>query len=309
MKPRLLGFFFLMLFFPSFTAAEEGSALTIAVCQYEVSEALYLDVGAFEAKAHDIMTRAESSGADLLIIPEYANVMLAFLPDAKQLEGVRTMEEGLALLTGPDRPFPDLKDLFLKRSPMVRKLMDRVWGQGARLHHLMILAGTYFAEDGGRLFNRLVLYGPSGETLYVQDKIHLTPFERGIVELDAGSPRAARLVTVGGLKLGFSICRDTFFDDYANLMESAQVWIDLKANGELYTEETEVLFSRALPFRQAEYHFPWGVTACLNGSFFGLLWQGPSEITRYRKETGAVETVLRADTPGQERLLFFTVRQ
>jgi predicted amidohydrolase len=278
----------------------------VAVYQYEADEELYTVPGAFEAKAEEVMERAADSGADLLILPEYLNVPLAFSAVKDVVKQAESVGEGLELLSRRRGMPVELRELFIRYSDSVLRTMNRTWGRGAEEYGMAVLAGTYFALDDGKLVNRAVLYGADGEVSYVQDKIRLTPFEEHLVGLDAGSAEEAELFELSGFRIGISICRDTFFDDLEELMEQADIWIDLKANGEEYTDETALLFAEALRAREEEYRFPWGITVCLNGSFLDLLWEGSSEITRFSDRRNRVETVDRAESADGEELLVVT---
>lgn len=281
----------------------ERRELTVALYQYEVDEELYITPGAFERKAEQVLAMAEEAGADLLVLPEYLNVLLAFSPMGEIVEQVDTVEEGLELLSLERGRPVGLHELFMEQSAFVRGKMDRVWGAGARRTGMAVLAGTYFAADGGGLVNRAVLYAPDGTAAYIQDKLRLTPFEKQIIGLEPGSAADAELIELDGFQVGLSICRDTFFDDLRTLMKEADIWIDLKANGQAFDRENALLFRRALPARQSEYRFPWGITVCLNGSFLDLFWEGPSEVSSFSERREQVVTVEKAERHDDEELI------
>ncbi len=310
MLRRLLTALFLTLSLPAFAGENPASReLTVAVFQYEADEELYTVPGAFAVKAEEILEQAAEAGADLLVLPEYLNVPLAFASLKEIVKEADSVEEGLELLSR-SRGIPvELRDLFIRHSDSVLRTMNRTWGHGAETYGMAVLAGTYFALDDGKLVNRAVLYGADGEVSYMQDKIRLTPFEKQLIGLDAGSAEEAELFELSGFRIGISICRDTFFDDLEALMKQADIWIDLKANGEEYTAETALLFAEALREREEQFRFPWGITVCLNGSFLDLLWEGPSEITRFSHKRNRVETVDRAESDDGEELLVFTFVQ
>ncbi len=256
-----------------------------------------------------MLEQAAEADADLLILPEYLNVPLAFSAMKEIVTGADTVEEGLELLSRSRGMPVELRDLFIENSDSVLRMMNRTWGRGAEKHRIAVLAGTYFALDGGKLLNRAVLYGADGEISYMQDKIRLTPFEEQLIGLEAGTAEEAELLELSGFRIGISICRDTFFDDLAELMKQADIWIDLKANGEEYTAETARLFARALRARGEEYRFPWGITVCLTGSFLDLFWEGPSEIFRFSDRRKRIETVEKAESEDEEELLVVTFAQ
>jgi predicted amidohydrolase len=298
------------LFSLSFTlSGASADELRIAVFQLEVTEELYESEEAFIIKAEEILEEASEMGADLLILPEYTHALLPLTEIAETVKASDSFEEGIKILKKKHKGSFSLEKLLIRRSVYVRRLMDRIWGEGAVEYQLDILAGTYFAADEDGLYNRGVFYDKNGEDVYVQDKIHLTPFEVAILGIDPGDPDEAALITVSDFKLGFSICRDTFFDDYNHLMEDADIWVDLKANGEEFTDQTIELFERALPAHVQSNEIPWGITACLNGSFLDLLWEGPSSVVSFSEKSSEPEQVHTASSAEEEELLLFTVGQ
>lgn len=280
MRKQIVLFFFLISLFALSPLSAQVEPLSLAIWQLEIDDELVFDREAYREAIEQISGRAAAAGADLLLVPEYANVMSALSEYSELIESSKDMEDALNRLGRSMGRELRMKSIFRSHSRELRAWMDEVWGRAARENGICILAGTYFAAEGDRLFNRAVLYNRGGQAVYEQDKLRLTPFERDLLELDPGSPYAAELITLQGRTIGFSICRDTFFSDYAGMMKEADLWIDLKANGEHFVGDTRHLFDRALPARQLEYEIPWGVTVCLNGSFLDLFWEGPSEAVR-----------------------------
>ena len=245
--------------------------------------------------------------ADLLVFPEYSAVFFAFFgTNLQSLQG-GTIKEGLAFLKD-NFGVSGLKDFFLLKSSDVRQAMDRIWGSLAREYGTAILGGSYFAAEGSgktmELRNRAVLYGSDGTTEYFQDKVFPTPFERDIVEVQPGDIDSAAAVCFQGYTLGFSICRDTFFPVWEEKFADVDLWIDIKANGEIYTPEQAEIFRGALPERLRNLPDTTGMTVCLNGSFLDLLWEGPVQCypckrrslrTRYHSHRPG------ADSPGQRQ--------
>lgn len=289
----------------------------IVIWQKQLQTEDFLSLHAFREQAERGVERALSLNADCLIIPEYANVMLALLPFSDLLGEIQTVEEGLVRISQLRRGETSLPQLFREGEETARAVMDQVWGNFAKQYGITILSGTYFANGQNGLVNRALLYDSSGKVIYYQDKIHLTSFEEELIGLVPGDRTRARIFTLDGLKIGMSICRDTFFNDYAHLMEDADIWIDLKANGEEFVQETAKLFSMALQKRQEQYGIPLGITACLNGEFLNLHWEGPSSVTvagEYLRTEGLkskrykVVTILESSSPDREEMLLISLK-
>jgi hypothetical protein len=179
------------------------------------------------------------------------------------------------------------------------------WGVLARKYSVTIIGGSYFAYDGENLTNRLIVYGPSGDRIYEQDKYFLTDFERDIITLSRGSSSNPGGFEINGKKIVLTICRDTFLDRWEKMYDGADLWIDIKANGEIFTEDTKALFSRALPARMKDSTVPSGVTVCLTGQFLELMWEGESSFVI--KTEDSVYPVITSKRVRSNEYLYFVV--
>jgi predicted amidohydrolase len=180
--------------------------------------------------------------------------------------------------------------------------MNRIWGGLAQRHSVWIVAGSYFGADqtnGSRLYNRAVIYGPEGDVIHEQDKVFLTPFEKSLLGLSSAEIGDAETFLIDGWSCALTICRDSFFDEWNERFGNADLWIDIKANGEEYGEQTPALFAKALPERIGETGVPYGLTACLNGSFLDLLWEGPSSVIRYEESRSSEPEGEGGNGPGK----------
>jgi hypothetical protein len=149
------------------------------------------------------------------------------------------------------------------------------------------------------------IFDPHGEELYWQDKVYLTPFEEELLGLTPGRLEAARPFLVGGRRVALTLCRDTFFEDWEPILSGAELWVDLKANGEPFTAQERAAFQRALPARLPGGQVPYGLTLCLTGSLAGLAWEGESSLVHWR--AGGTSLLAKAATPTGEDILFFTL--
>ncbi len=296
-----------------------------ALVQYKVERGVYRDAASFQTKVEGLMETAVDGGAGCVIFPEYTNVFLSVLPLADELDAIASLDEGLALIQQLYGGDTGLREYFIRQSPEVRRIMDRVWGGAAARYGVWIVAGTAFTagdgspgagrsssgsekdSSGGGLYNRLFVYGPEGEVIYTQDKVYLTPFEREVSGLDSGRLGDAELIEIGDTLCGFSICRDTFFDAWEARLGRADLWVDVKANGAEFTPETEKLFATALPERIRNTGVRYGATVCLTGEFLELFWEGRSSIVAAAAFPQGYETVLESRDHIGEEILFFTV--
>jgi predicted amidohydrolase len=200
-------------------------------------------------------------------------------PFADAVEASAGVEEFYRRVTAS---FPDVRrpvDAFALHRYETEAYLDRFWGGLAREYRVDILAGSYFAvhvTGDGRLElrNRLLYYDRRGHRSYTQDKVYPTPFEYEFLGLRPGRLRAARPMVKRGVRIGISICNDTFYEAWEPHFRD----IDIKANNADFTDETRALFRRALPARISGAEGTIGITVCLGGTFLDLFWEGPSSI-------------------------------
>ena len=251
------------------------SPLQIVLVQYDVDPTGYRSIDAFRDTLEPAIERAAHHlRADLVVFPEYINVFLLFRDYAPCITGSDTIEDALACIDVSEAEVPDLIEREARETaPVLRTL----WSTLADRYDVAIVAGTAFVPAGpGDVRNRAFVFGADGELLYRQDKAFLTPFEQEVLRLDSGSVAAARPFIVDGREVALTICRDTFFDDWEQHLGDADVWLNIRANGQVYTQQVRSRFSGALPERVAATDVDIGGTASLNGAFLDLLWQGPS---------------------------------
>lgn len=298
---RAIGTLLLLLLFFSGAGAVYGAEpddprLVVAAVQPHIEESFYLSFRVFEEKILSLIepiidpVLSGERPVDLVVFPEYLGVFLAVVPYMESIEGAADFVEAFGMIAD-ERRIETLRDLFIRESPSVADAMDRVFGSMARRLDAYVIGGSYFHWDSSRrtLTNRAVVYDPSGRRLYEQDKVFLTDFENHIVRLDAGEITAARYFSVYGRRLTLTLCRDTYYREWEGLFSDADLWIDIKANGEVYDRGQEESFARALPARICAAGVPYGLTTCLTGSFLDLFWEGPTSLVaavgsgRYRR--------------------------
>jgi predicted amidohydrolase len=116
-------------------------------------------------------------------------------------------------------------------TPFIRTTFETTFSELAKAYRVYIMAGSAMLVDEGRLYNRAYLFGPQGEIVGTQDKIH--PIE---MELDLGMSFGTHLkvfATPLG-RLAFPVCMDaTYFETFKILKHmGAQIVIIPIANME-----------------------------------------------------------------------------
>lgn len=287
-----------------------GEGLQIVGVQLQVDESMYQSIDSFASAIESELRAAaalaaDGSSPDLVAFPEYTSVFLALLPYMRQVTAHSTVDESLNAILASENGPENLYDLFVMEAPRVEMEMDSVWGEAARKYDTAIVAGTYFAADGGVLKNRLVVYDTSGHRAYEQDKVFLTEFELDFIGLKPGSLDDAVPFEFNGYSIASTICRDTFFPVWGQVFVNADYWIDIKANGVEFTEDIAHGFFDALSERISQTGASGGMTVCLTGSFLDLFWEGQSFIVS--NDSGEVEVSEGADSYRGAALLRDTV--
>ena len=291
-------------------SAEEHRVLRVAAVQFEIQQSDLRSFAAFRSHVESLVTRCLPFEPDLIVFPEYTSVFPALIPYYPVIRVSQSPEDGLARIGAGDHLIDGFRDLFLLNSGLAERFMEEVFATLARRHAVAIVPGTYFAwsERAGEaaLVNRVVVYDQSGEIAYTQDKVFLTPFEEQLLEISPGTLEQAEPFVLHGNRIGITICRDTFFPQWLQVHSGVDLWIDIKANGALYTEEERQRFLRAVPARITEGEIPYGLTVCLTGTLLDMLWEGESSLAR--KDPGEqVRYVDKASTASEEEILFLEI--
>lgn len=161
--------------------------ITLAACQYRIE--LVEGFEAYVAHLEDLVDEAVSQGAELLLLPEYAGLVLT----------------GLL----PEEQRHDLHGSIAGIQPLVPQWMD-LCEKLARKHRITFQPGTIPVLDAdGKYRNRAPLFGPEGLLGY-QDKQIMTRFEREQWNIAAGVEGLKAFDTPLG-RIGILICYDNEF--------------------------------------------------------------------------------------------------
>jgi predicted amidohydrolase len=291
-------------------AAEESRLLRVAAIQFKIGQSDLSSLAAFRSHVESLVTRSMAFEPDLIVFPEYTSVFPALIPYHSAIRASQDAVDGLSRISTQDPLIDGLRDLFLFNSGLAERIMEDVFGTLARRHGVAIVPGTYFAwsERGAaaELVNRLVVYDRSGKVIYRQDKVFLTPFEVDQLGISPGVLEEAEPFVLQGHRIGMTICRDTFFSQWLKVHDGVDLWIDIKANGALYTQEERQRFLRAVPARIAEGDIPYGLTVCLTGTLLDMFWEGESSLVR-KDPDEQVRSMEKASSASREEILFFEI--
>jgi predicted amidohydrolase len=250
--------------------------LKVAAIQLEIHDYFYSSYERFQMEMEKEVSKAvDTFQPDLIIFPEYTSVFPAVTPYYNLLTGSNSVGDVFKIIRRSNVSINSIKDLFLDEAENVDRMLS-FWGVLAEKYSVSIIGGTYFARQGDELRNRLIVYGKQGTRIYEQDKFFLTDFESDMVGLTSGSRDIPSGFYLKEKNIVLTICRDTFLKRWEPMYENADLWIDIKANGEEFTEDQGELFDRALPARMENSTVPYGATVCLTGDFLELFWEGES---------------------------------
>ncbi len=250
---------------------------TVGAVQFSVDAARYAGTEDFFAAVEGVISRVLGShDVDLLVFPEYLNALLLAASCVPPVEDAGSFEEVAAAAVAATKEAPSLGDLLVAKAPgLLEESLGR-WSKLAAEYEIALVPGTFFVPVDGELRNRLYLIDADGTKHYYQDKVFLTPEEDTLLDLSPGRVADASTVNLGDVSLAITVCRDSYFSEWDEILGDADLWIDLRANGEPYTPEVRRRFGGTLPERVDSTEANGGVSATLTGGFLDLVWEGPA---------------------------------
>lgn len=160
--------------------------IRLAACQYAIE--LHTTWAAYAEHLHSLCVEAVEGGAQLLLLPEYAGLVLSGQLPSEQRSDLKGSIAGIQPLI---EPWLALCEGIARR-----------WGIYLQPGSLPVL------ETDGRYRNRAWLFGPDGVLGY-QDKLIMTRFEREQWDIAAGEGLKVFDTALG--QLGILICYDNEF--------------------------------------------------------------------------------------------------
>ena len=107
---------------------------------------------------------------------------------------------------------PPVADVFRFAGPVFHSIMHETFPYLAKKYGMYIMAGSFPSPHGDHVMNRSFLFGPRGDLLGSQDKVHLTAVEYQW-GLNRGSVFNSFLTPLG--KLAMPVCMDaTYFETF-----------------------------------------------------------------------------------------------
>ncbi len=243
----------------------------VAAIQQELK--LFKDPLDYVDEIHRRVAEAADGQARLVVFPEYHNLPLFGL-----LPGVEEMAEAYSGHNGAKReeegaPQISLSDLFRFMSPAVQPLIHTLFSSLASAYGFYIMAGSYALADKGDVVNRSFLYGPSGQLLASQDKVHLMPVEK---EWGIRRGHNFKICFTELGRLALPVCMDATYYETFRLMERQEVDIALLP----VADQDDFNYWLALRgiWPRVQESVLYGIKSALVGSIAGFKFTGRSGI-------------------------------
>jgi predicted amidohydrolase len=234
---------------------------------------------AYAARMLSLVEEAVERGAQLVVFPEDNATSLAGL-----LPGIDRLASSVAFTTSggtaapPEgaevRPGAGLKtaDLFRLLTPATRRVFETTFSELARAFGVYIIPGSaVLAEPDGKVRKIAYLFGPHGELIGRQPKVHLLPREAEW-GLSPGSRFSVFATPLG--RIALPICMDmTYFETFRILSQlGAEIVAVPSANPEPWNL-WRVLRGLWPRVQESEVY---GLITSAVGSFLGLTFTGRS---------------------------------
>lgn len=188
---------------PRSTAPGTGASVRVAALQIDSTPVK--TVADYARKMGEPLARAVAEGAEIVAYPEYVTYpLLGMVPGFAE----RSPPDDDAPATGPL-----LADVVRFIEPLLRSVYFTLFSSLAQASRVYVMAGAtpLPTEDGEARF-LAALFGPDGNLIGTQHKLHLVPAE---AEQGFRPGDSLEVFPAGAARVAFPVCMDaTFFETY-----------------------------------------------------------------------------------------------
>ena len=272
----------------------QGGCLNVAALQVQIQ--LFVDPIGYVDMIHRRVKEAVALGAHLVAFPEYNNLpLIGMLPGVAEMgETISTATEDTTQTKGPAITVTDIIHYV---GSVMAPFLDTLYSSLAVAYGIYLMTGSLLLPDGDKVVNRAFLYGPHGQLIGFQDKVHLMPME---MEWGIAPGSQFRLFDTEVGKIAAPVCMDaTYFETFRVLeLKGAEIVIIPIANPEPYNYW---LALRGIWPRVQEAPV-YGIKSALVGSLLGFEFTGragvfaPAELTS--DDSGVLDIVESAEEEG-----------
>ena len=272
-----------------------GRKLKVAALQVKIE--LFKDPLDYAAEAHRRVAEAAAAGVHLVAFPEDNNLpLLGMLPGVEEMGEALSAEEGEPAPAQSSAPEITVAEVIRYIGPVIAPFLEVLYATLAAAYGLYLAAGSFLLPDGEKVVNRSYLYGPRGELIGTQDKVHLMPLEE---EWGISTGDEFCLFETESGKIAQPVCMDaTYFETFRILeLQGAEIVILPIANPEPYNHW---LALRGIWPRVQESPV-YGIKSALVGNLLGFEFTGlagiyaPAELT-----AGGTGVLAEVDQPDRE---------
>ncbi len=269
--------------------------VTVAAVQMEFS---LVDDGVHYAdKIYRLCRQAVERGVQLVSFPEYAwTPLIGMLPGIKDLAAKTT--GGLEAAAGEVGGGAGLADILRLVAPAVERAFVATGAAVSRALGLYLMSGSTISLDrDGHLYNAAYLFGPQGQLLVTQRKLHVFTDERSW--LSVGD--SLQTVDLPFARVALPVCMDFTYWETTRLawLNGAELYFNPSADS---TGDEEFGAARGVRTRVQESP-AYGILSNVVTDLFGLHWRGPSRIVAPIGLDPRGSTLARATTPDHEELV------
>ena len=309
----------------------------MAAVQMQVRIEDYASPEAFAARINHYMEMAAErfeSHRRLVVFPEDVGLGWVFLGDyeaMKNCASVREVAHVLAVVHGPGillamSRYPGCgpaRALLLARGDEVRSVYSETFSRAAREFGATVVAGSApIAGEEGNVHNVSFVFGPDGELLGSQRKVHLTDLELQTyldedgtsqhgLDLSPGALEDIHAIETPAGRIGVAICLDAFNDDVVDriVADGARILVQPSFNPKPW-DEWQANDWRNGAWAMVRKHYP-KLIAAVNPMMVGGLWEikpeGLSSIVGGFGRDGSDGYLARARDPGSEDVISATM--
>jgi len=230
---------------------------------------LIKDARTYAEKIYTLTKAAVDQGAQLVVFPEDSGTPLVGLVPGIEKLAAKGIDAAVADMAGTD---VKVAEVFRIISPAVKRIYETTFSTLARAFRVYIITGSAFLEDDdGRMRAIGYFYGPDGEVIAKQRKLHLVPMEAAW-GFEPGSDLEVLDTPLG--RIAFPICMDaTYFETFRIArLRGTDIVVIPSANNEEY------LFWRTMRgiWPRVQESQVLGVSAAAVGNLLGIPFTGRS---------------------------------
>lgn len=225
---------------------------------------------AYGKKIYGLAQEAVARGAQVVAFPEYA-----WTPLMGMLPGIRDLAaRAQGGLEGAAKEFGggSLADILRTVAPAVESAFVATGRAVARALRIYLMSGSTISLENGKLYNTAYLFGPEGELVGRQRKMHAFLTERAW--LTVGD--SLQVFALPFARVALPVCMD--FTYWETTQSAVNRGADLLCNPSADSQgDQEYAAMRGVRARVQESP-AYGVLANMVTDLFGLHWRGPSWI-------------------------------